>query len=112
MTEKQVVKVLTKFWDDHTYRCESPELDGPTGTELERGKVYTWVDFTDDEFANFLGDAEYYALLFRGGEWRLDDDPGLYRLGESAVRTVKWLERNYSEYVARFRPASKTGDNR
>lgn len=101
MPDIQTLKVLTKFWADHYFRCgDDPVHGGPVGTEVKRGKIYTTVDFTEEELSNYLDDTRYYAYLFQSGEWRYDDDPALYLLGEAAVRSLAWVQRNYPDVAA------------
>lgn len=97
------LRVLTKWWADHYFRCsDDPIHGGPVGLEIKRGKRYTDVAFTDEELSNYFDDTSYYAYMFKSGEWRRDDDPDMYLLGEAAVRSIAYMRRVYPELAAKF----------
>lgn len=89
-------RVPRMFWDDHTWRYSD---DGqPVGVEISTGKYVATVRFdTDEQWLNFVHDVDYYAYCGEGGEWNRMDDPGLYALGQSAIRTRATILREHAK---------------
>lgn len=92
------LSVPTMFWDDHYNRT-----DDATGTPVKAGPKKTTVAFdSPDALHNFMSDAAYYADSWKGGEWRRDDDPGLYSLGRSANTTKEFIRKNHPELCEEY----------
>lgn len=90
-TTDQIVATLTvpaTFWNDHSYRCSG---EYPVGTVIKANARTVTVTFTADELSNFEQDADYYADCARSGEWSRADDPHLWGIGQSAIRTMAAL---------------------
>lgn len=90
---RNIVCTLTlpvRFWDDHTYRNSG---EYPVGTEIKRNSRTVTATFTAEEFDNLWSDADYYADCAACGEWSRSDDPALWAIGQSAVRTVAAIKK-------------------
>lgn len=106
-TTEQVVtlSVPTMFWDDHYNRT-----DDECGAPVKTGVKKTTVEFgTADALHNFMSDAAYYADMWKGGEWRRDDDPGLYSLGRSAMTTKNFIRKNHAALCDQFNASRWAG---
>jgi hypothetical protein len=87
-TATAIVATLTvpaTFWYDHSSRTSE---EYPVGTVIKSNSRTVTVTFTQDEFDNFEQDADYYADCARSGEWTRSDDPQLWAIGQSAIRTM------------------------
>jgi hypothetical protein len=87
-TTTETVATLTvprTFWYDHSYRTDG---EYPVGTVISENARTVTVTFTQPELDNFESDADYYADCARSGEWNRADDPQLWAIGQSAVRTM------------------------
>ena len=91
--DRTIVATLTVprlFWDDHSWRTAE---DYPVGTEVKSTARTVTVEFTQAEFDNFESDADYYADCARCREWNRADDPTLWAIGQSAIRTMAAIAR-------------------
>jgi hypothetical protein len=87
-TTAEIVSTLTvprTFWYDHSWRTGD---EYPVGTIIRETSRTVTVTFTQVEFDNFESDADYYADCARSGEWSRSDDPSMWAIGQSAVRTM------------------------
>jgi hypothetical protein len=87
-SESRIIATLTvprTFWDDHSWRTQD---DYPVGTVIKETTRTVTVTFTKAEFDNFESDADYYADCANSREWNRSDDPTLYAIGQSAIRTM------------------------
>jgi len=73
------IKVPARFYQDHTDRSNTPEL--LVDAVIKDSGSYLFVELNDDQIANLLSDAEYYADGV--------DYPELRGLQKSAKATVK-----------------------
>jgi hypothetical protein len=84
----EIVATLTlprTFWSDHSWRTQD---DYPVGTVVKEATRTVTVTFTQLELDNLQSDADYYADCARSGEWSRSDDPSLWAIGQSAIRTM------------------------
>lgn len=87
------LRVPATFWYDHAYRNSG---EYPVGTVVKDSGRTVTVKFTQEEFYNFESDADYYADCARYGEWTRSDDPGLWSIGQSAIRTILAIRKQTS----------------
>ena len=91
--EAAIVATLTvprTFWDDHSWRTQD---DYPVGTVVKETARTVTVTFTQPELDNFESDVDYYADCARQGEWTRSDDPALWSIGQSAIRTLAAMQK-------------------